>query len=307
MTLSYRDLKNSKASRFDKLNQELAKLNTPYETENKDEFWTVTKDKAEVGYATIRFLPGGEGDDLGFVRLYKHGFKGPGGWYIENSLTTLGQTDPVSEMNYKLWNEGGKAGQEIVSGKGKDQPGTKRKTEFISNIYVISDPLAPENEGKVFKFKYGPKIFGMLNGAMNPKFPTDPKFDPFDLEDGANFNLKVSKADYGPNYDASTFSTPAPLSEDEDKLDDICTKLYSLHTYLDPKNFKSYATLKARLEKVRGVTLDSSDTGVAESAPPKQKEAEAKPQPQSRVKAAEPDYDDDDDDMAMFQRLASDS
>lgn len=183
------------------------------------------------------------------------------GWYIENSLTTLGQKDPVSEYNSQLWNTGNKADQDQVRKQ-------KRRLTYISNIYVINDPANPDNEGKTFLYKYGKKIFDKLNDLMNPQFQDERPVNPFDLWKGANFKLKIRKADGYRNYDKSEFDTPAPLFDDDDRLERIWTQEHSLQDFLTPKHFKSYDELKVRLDKVLGLSGGASQPRtIAEETP----------------------------------------
>lgn len=252
---------------LDKLITEVNKLDSAEGRSGDDRFWQPTVDKAGNGYAEIRFLPAPPNEDVEYVRLWKHGFKGPTGqWYIENSLTTLGLPDPCSEYNSKLWNSGVESDKKIV----RDQ---KRKLIYTSNIYVVSDPANPENEGKVFLFQYGKKIFDKLKEAMNPQFPGEVPVNPFDMWAGATFKLKIRKVDGYRNYDKSEFDDPAPLFDDDKKLEKIWKSEYSLKEIIDPKNFKSYAELQARLALVVGASDGnnhpaSPPTRVREAAPP---------------------------------------
>lgn len=308
MSLSFNDLKRSSANSFEKLNQELSKLNQGQGGSSKDDrLWSCQTDKAGNGYAIIRFLPAPAGEDVPFVRVWSHGFKGPGGWYIENSLTTLGQQDPVAEMNTALWNEGeGSQGRKRVTGQGRDNPGTKRQLSYFSNIYVVKDPANPENEGKVFLFKYGKKIFDKLNDLMNPSFPDEKPCNPFDFWAGANFVLKIRRVDGYANFDSSTFEAAAPLADD-DKLEAIWKSQYSLQEIVSTKNFKSYDDLKRKLDKVLGEAPSAprqrqvvEEDELPWEAP---KEQNAAPAPRVSQPAAE---DDDDEDLAFFKSLAED-
>ena len=295
-------LKKNSKSLSDKLYSEVQKLNAPQQTSQQDEdnFWKPEVDKAGNGYAIIRFLPAPGSEDLPYVRIWDHGFQGPGGWYIEKSLTTLGQKDPVSEYNSQLWNSGIEANKELVRKQ-------KRRLSFISNIYVVKDPSHPENEGKVFLFKYGKKIWDKIELAMNPEFEDEEKINPFDLWTGANFKLKIRKVEGYRNYDKSEFEPAAPLSEDDDQLEAIWKQEYPLAEFVDPKNFKSYDELKARLNKALGLDGAQVRTTAAETAPwddepataaaPVLKAAAAKPAP-AAVMA------DDDDDLDFFKKLA---
>ncbi len=297
--MSFANLKRSSDTLTQKLVQELNKLNAPQQDRGSDDrFWQPSVDKAGNGYAVIRFLPAPNEEDVPFVRIWDHGFQGTGGWYIENSLTTLGQKDPVSEYNSQLWNTGNKADQDQVRKQ-------KRRLTYTSNIYVISDPANPENEGKVFLYKYGKKIFDKLNDLMNPQFQDERPVNPFDLWNGANFKLKIRKVDGYRNYDKSEFDTPAPLFDEDDRLERIWKQEHSLQDFLDPKHFKSYNELKARLDKVLGLSGGvSQPRTVAEDTPPWD-ETPAAPAPQFKERAAPViQAADEDDDLEFFKRLA---
>jgi len=301
--------RNSGKSSLEQLTSELSKLSGGQQGDKKsdDRFWYPNVDKAGNGYAVIRFLPAPPNEDVPFIRMFEHGFKGPtGSWYIENSLTTIGKTDPVSEYNTQLWNSGLESDKKIA----RDQ---KRKVSFISNVYVITDQQNPENEGKVFLFRYGKKIFDKLNDAMNPAFPDVEAFNPFDLWAGANFKLKIRNVDGYRNYDRSEFSTTAPLGDDE-MMEAIWKKEHSLQGFLAPSNFKSYDELKAKLNRVLG--LDGSPASArasaaetylsAEDDAPWKQEAAApaiKSAPAAAPKFS--DDDDDDDGLEFFNKLAN--
>ncbi len=226
-----------------KLVKEVEKLNTNGGSDER--LWKLDVDKSGNGYAVIRFLPAPDGEDLPFVKLYSHAFQGPGGWYIENSLTTLGQKDPVSEFNTQLWNNGTDAGKETARKQ-------KRKLTYISNIYVVKDPANPENEGKVFLYKYGKKIFDKLTAAMQPEFEDEEAIDPFDFWQGANFKLKAKNVAGYRNYDSSEFTATSPLLKDDDALEGLWKKEFSLAELVAADQFKSYDELKKRLEYVLG-------------------------------------------------------
>ena len=219
--MSFSNLK--KASRLgtltSKLVKEVEKMNNT--SGGDDRLWKLDVDKSGNGYAVLRFLPAPDGEDLPFVKLYSHAFQGPGGWYIENSLTTLNQKDPVSEYNTSLWNNGTEAGKDTARRQ-------KRKLTYISNVYVVKDPANPENEGKVFLYKYGKKIFDKLMAAMQPEFEDESPIDPFDLWQGANFKLKAKNVAGYRNYDSSEFAQPSPLNDDDEALEAIWKKEYSL-------------------------------------------------------------------------------
>lgn len=236
------------------LNRKLASISGNNESKGPDErFWSPTVDKAGNGYAIIRFLPAPQDEDVPFVRIFDHGFQGPGGWYIENSLTTLGKPDPLSEHNSKLWNSGIEANKEIARKQ-------KRRLHFISNIYVVQDSGNPANDGKVFLYKYGKKIFDKLNEAMNPQFADEEAVNPFDLWAGANFKLKIRNVEGYRNYDKSEFERQGPLFDDDEKLEAVWKKEYSLKSFLDPSNFKSYEELEARLMKVLNENVNNKVT-----------------------------------------------
>ena len=229
-----------------KLVKEVEKMNNNGAS-GDDRLWKLECDKSGIGYAVIRFLPAPNGEDLPFIKLYSHAFQGTGGWYIENSLTTLGQKDPVSEYNTQLWNNGTDAGKDAARKQ-------KRKLTYISNIYVVKDPTNPENEGKVFLFKYGKKIFDKLTAAMQPEFEDEEAIDPFDFWQGANFKLKAKNVAGYRNYDSSEFTAVTPLLDDDDALEGIWKKESSLSEFVAPDQFKTYDELKKRLGYVLGNT-----------------------------------------------------
>ena len=283
-----------RSSNLDKLSKAIEKLNTAESPTKEDNFWKPEVDKAGNGYAVIRFLPqpSVDGDDaLPWAKVFNHGFQGPGGWYIENSLTTLGQKDPVSEYNSQLWNSGIEANKEVARKQ-------KRRLSYIANIYVVEDSKNPQNEGKVFLYKFGKKIFDKITEAMNPAFEDEKAVNPFDMWVGANFKLKIRKVEGYQNYDKSEFESPSPLLSDDEKLEAIWKKEYSLKEFLAPENFKSYDELKARLDKVLG--LDGSPV-VAKTTVEQAKAMPRKPAP-----VAEDADIADDDDLAYFSKLAED-
>jgi len=248
--MSFANLKSSRGSSIDKLVKAAEAVSTKTETKSYDDdrFWKPSKDKAGNGYAVIRFLPAQEGEDLPWVRYWDHGFKGPTGlWYIENSLTTIGQDDPVSEANSVLWNSGRDEDKAIARER-------KRRLHYVSNILVVSDPANPQNEGKVFLYKFGKKIFDKIMDVMQPQFADEDPVNPYDFWEGADFKIKIRKVEGWVNYDKSEFASAAPLyNGDEARLEEVYNKLYSLNDFVDPKNYKSYDELKAKLNKVLGV------------------------------------------------------
>lgn len=301
--MSFAALKKTSGN-FSKLAEQLDKTSNPSQNQNSGEdtrFWKPDVDKAGNGYAVIRFLPAPEGEDIPWVRLWDHGFQGPGGWYIENSLTTLGKPDPVSEYNSKLWNSGIEANKEIVRKQ-------KRRLKYIANIMVVSDPKHPENEGKVFLYQFGKKIFDKINEAMNPAFEDETPINPFDFWEGANFKLKIRQVEGYRNYDKSEFDASSTLLDSDEELEAVWNKQYSLQEFLDPKNFKSYDQLQARLNKVLGLSGAVATTATAEEleeapAPAVQETASA-PTPKATAASAPQVEEDEDDTLSYFAQLA---
>jgi hypothetical protein len=222
-----------------------------------DRFWKPELDKSGNGYAVVRFLPTPEGEEMPWVSYWDHGFQGPGGWYIEKSLTTLGKQDPVSEYNTQLWNTGIEANKEIARKQ-------KRRLHYVSNVFVVSDPKNPDNEGKVFLYKFGKKIFEQLKEAISPQFEDEAAINPFDLREGANFKIKIRKVDGYWNYDKSEFDSIEPLFDDETRLTEVATSVHSLSEIVAPSEFKSYDELKEKLDRVLGLSGGVS-TSTAES------------------------------------------
>ena len=248
--MDFSKLKSNRTD-FQKLTKAIDSINSPAEgSKDDDRFWQPEVDKAGNGMAIIRFLPAPavDGDDaLPWARVFNHGFQGPGGWYIENSLTTLGQKDPVSEYNSVLWNSGIEANKEIARKQ-------KRRLTYIANVMIVSDPKNPENEGQIKLYKFGKKIFDKLTEAMNPQFEDEKAVNPFDFWNGANFKIKIRQVEGYRNYDKSEFESPSALYDGDDaKLEALWKKEYSLKEFLDPKHFKSYDMLKAKLDKVLGI------------------------------------------------------
>ncbi len=278
-----------------KLVKEVEKMNNNGAS-GDDRLWKLECDKSGNGYAVIRFLPAPNGEDLPFIKLYSHAFQGPGGWYIENSLTTLGQKDPVSEYNTQLWNNGTDAGKDAARKQ-------KRKLTYISNIYVVKDPANPENEGKVFLFKYGKKIFDKLTAAMQPEFEDEEAIDPFDFWQGANFKLKAKNVAGYRNYDSSEFTPVIPLLDDDDALEGIWKKESSLSEFVAPEQFKTYDELKKRL----GYVLGNSATirRDAESFEEDDDRGEAEELVNAAVSTTPSSVNEDEDDaLSYFAKLA---
>ena len=294
--MSFANLKRSRGN-FDKLTKELEKVATPTTNQNSsgdERFWKPELDKTGNGFAVIRFLPAVEGEELPWARVWSHAFQGPGGWYIENSLTTLGQKDPVSEENTKLWNTGSDADKEIARKR-------KRKLSYYSNILVVSDPKHPENEGKVFLFKFGKKIFDKITEAMNPAFEDEKAVNPFDFWEGANFKLKIRKVDGYWNYDKSEFEQPSRVKPTDEEIDKIWKSQHALKPFVDPSNFKSYDELKEKLNKT--LTGQRSTESVEDiDLPPVSNDV-----PTSSNNSVEKvESSNDSDDLSYFSKLAED-
>ena len=290
--MSFSDLKK-KAGNFEKLQVELEKVNNPVTSFADDRFWKPDLDKSGNGYAVIRFLPQPSGEDLPWCKIWSHAFNGPGGWYIENSLTTLQKKDPVSEYNTELWNSGVEANKDVARKQ-------KRILKYYSNVLVVSDPKHPENEGKVFLYRFGKKIFDKISEVMNPQFDDESPMNPFDFWEGANFKLKIRKVDGFWNYDKSEFEAAAALLEGNDtQLEEVYGKLYSLKQFLTEENFKSYGELK---EKFNRVVTGSSVTGTVEKFTAQKKPVETAPV----VEDTTPTKSDDDETLSYFAKLADD-
>jgi hypothetical protein len=307
---------SSLGSLTEKLVKQVEKMNTTSSGAD-DRLWKPEMDKTGVGSAVIRFLPAPDGEDVPWVKVYSHAFQGPGGWYIENSLTSLNQKDPVSEYNRGLWNSGSEKDKDTVRKQ-------KRKLSYYSNIYVIKDPANPQNEGKVFLFKYGKKIFDKILNAMQPEFEDETPINPFDFWQGANFKLKIVKKDGYWNYDKSEFDRVSPLLDDDDALEAVWKKEYSLTAITAPDQFKSYEELEKRMNYVLGLGGNSTPTrsrAVVEQEDDLE-EYEQTPSVQDRVveelqqsynrskspslpKITQED-EDEDDALSYFQKLAED-
>ena len=279
-----------------KLTKEIEKMTT--NGGNTDErLWKLEVDKAGNGYAVIRFLPAPDGEELPWAKVFSHAFQGPGGWYIENSLTTIGQKDPVSEYNRILWNSGNDADKDLARKQ-------KRKLSYVANIYVVKDPTNPHNEGKTFLYKFGKKIFDKITAAMQPEFEDEEAIDPFDFWQGANFKLKAKNVAGYRNYDSSEFAATSALLNDDDAMEEIWKKEYSLAELVAADQFKSYDELKTRLGYVLGnkqvrndaETIEQEVEDVRASAPVVETVESV-----SRVSTE----DEDDDAMSYFAKLAA--
>jgi len=283
---------------FDSLMKEVEKIATPQveNSQKDDRFWQPEVDKAGNGYAVIRFLPPPKGEDLPWVRIWNHAFQGPTGkWYIENSLTTLSKQDPVSELNTELWNSGSEDNRNIARKQ-------KRKLTYISNVYIVKDPVHPENEGKTFLFKFGKKIFDKIKDVMQPTYEDEEAINPFDFWKGANFKLKIRNLEGYRNYDKSEFDSIEPLSSDDDELEGIWKKQHSLQEFLDPKHFKSYEELKSKLEQVlsaSGASISRADEVDLQEQKP------SKPATAVKRKNNDINLDDEDESLSYFAKLAN--
>jgi hypothetical protein len=296
-------LRKMRNADFGKISTEFTKIANPQSDSKSfqdDRFWKLEADKAGNATATIRFLPRAEGDELPWVRMYNHGFQGPTGkWYIENSLSTIGEDDPVGQLNSKLWNSGNDADKEIARKQ-------KRRLQYIANIIVVSDPKHPENEGQVRLFKFGKKIFDKIMDKANPTFEDETPVNVFDLWEGADFKLRQRKVEGYPNYDQSVFNAPSPVANSDDQILEIVNKQHKLKEFLDRKNFKTYEELSRKLVSV----LNSEMAPVASAAsmndddepytPPVRQETK-----KAAVKISAPADDGDDDEaMSYFKKIA---
>jgi hypothetical protein len=252
---NFANLKKNSSRDLEKLSEQLAKITAPSFNSDDDRFWYPETDKSGNGFAIIRFLPAPKNEELPFVRLWEHRFRGPtGSWYIEKCLTTLGKQDPVAEMNNMLWNSGLESDKALARDR-------KRKLVFISNILVVKDSHKPEREGKVRLLRYGTKIYDKVNDQMNPP-DGEEKINPFDFWNGANFRMKIRTVEGFRNYDMSGFERPSPIANTDEEIEAIWEKEYPLQSFADEKTFKTYEELKARLERVLG----SNELGIAKMA-----------------------------------------
>ena len=297
MNTSIAALKRSK-SNLDTLIGELSKVAEPTKQKNSyadDRFWKPELDKTGNGYAVFRFLPAVKDEDLPWARLWSHAFQGPGGWLIENSLTTLNKKCPISEANSLLWNSGVEADKEIARKR-------KRKLSYIANIQIISDPKHPENEGQIKLFKFGKKIFDKITEAMKPEFEDESPINPFDFWEGANFKLKIRKVDGYWNYDKSEFDSPTALFDNDGQIEEVWKKAYPLAEFSAASNFKSYDELKQRLDTVLSGTISVGNVtnNMTEERPVASPVVDTTPVEAPVVAAAE-----EDDTMSYFEKLAN--
>jgi len=301
--MSFNELKRSRGG-FDKLQTALEAESTDgKKSYGDDRFWKPELDKSSNGYAVLRFLPATNGEELPWIQYWDHGFQGPGGWFIEKSLTTLGNDCPVSEYNGTLWN----SGDEAQKDQARKQ---KRRLHYVANVLVVSDPAHPEYEGKVMLYRFGKKIFEKIKDVMQPQFEDEKPVNCFDMWEGADFKLKVRKVDGYWNYDKSEFSNPAPISEDDSVLEGLYNKQHSLAELIAPDQFKSYDDLKLKLERALGLggvevstataSTIADDNTSASSATATSKPWADTPQPVSNS------TDSSDTTMSYFEKLAND-
>ena len=299
---SLSELRKSRGG-FDNLMKEVDKISQPAGGERKedDRFWQPTVDKAGNGYAVIRFLPPPKGEELPWVRVWNHGFQGPTGkWYIENSLTTIGKPDPVSELNNELWNSGSEANKEIARKQ-------KRRLAYICNVLIVSDPANPQNEGTVKLYKFGKKIFDKIKDVMQPQFQDEEPLNPFDFWKGADFKIKIRQVEGYRNYDKSEFDKLRAVSDDDSEIEEIWNKEHSLADFLDERHFKSYDELKRKLEQV--LNASAASVARAESADldaPRAQASTSKPKAKPAAASVPMDDEDDDESLSYFAKLAAD-
>jgi hypothetical protein len=299
-------------SDFGKITAEFEKIANPA-SESKsyqdDRFWKPEPDKAGNASATIRFLPRAEGDDLPWIKIFTHGFQGPTGkWYIENSLTTIGEEDPVGQLNSNLWNSTG----DDNSPARKQARAQKRKLSYYANVLIVSDPKHPENEGKVKIFKFGKKIFDKIMDKARPTFEDEEPVNVFDLWEGADFKLRMRKVEGYPNYDQSAFAAPGPvMGGDEKKILDVVNSQHKLSEFLDRKNFKTYEELARKLASVLNTeaapTKSAAQIAEDDSDEPAVEKVVTQSKPKVKVEKSRVEEDDDDDAMSYFQKIAQEA
>jgi hypothetical protein len=292
--MGFSDLKKKSKSGIDDLIKKMEDQNKTKDYKD-DRFWRLEQDKSGNGFAIVRFLPPVDNEDVPWVKMYEHSFQGPGGWYIENSLTTIGQKDPVGELNNQLWNSGLESDKDIARAR-------KRRLNYVANVYIVSDPANPQNEGKVFLYKFGTKIFEKIQEAMKPEFSDEEPINPFDFWKGANFRIKIRKVGGFNNYDKSEFDSQTILSDDDSKLEKIWKAQHALQPFVDASNFKSYEELKTRLYEVLGGDIRSTAPSSAKTAEDIDM-TERKPAMKSK-KPVEEDVDEESDALSYFQKLS---
>jgi hypothetical protein len=294
------------AGKMDDIMEELNKIQSSEKKSYKDDrFWKPELDKSDNGYAVIRFLPPVEGEDTPWVRVFNHGFKGKGGWFIENCPTTIGLKCPLCEANSELWNSGDEADKDIARNR-------KRRLQYISNIMVVEDPKNPSNEGKVFLYKFGKKIFDKIMESLQPEFADEEPVNPFDFWKGADFKLKIRKVAGFTNYDKSEFASPSALNDDDEVLEKIWNQQYKLQEFVSPEQFKSYGDLKNRLDMVltggaRGGDIAESAEDIDTTVAQVRKEQFGTPKRSEGEEKTVDSGDSQDDALAYFQKLADES
>ena len=302
--MDFESLKSSQ-SNFDAITKALETKLTPEDQSNKnkyqdDRLWKPEMDKTGNGYAVIRFLPASNGEEMPWQRVWSHAFQDKGGWFIENSLTTLNQKDPVSEENSRLWNTGLDSDKDIARKR-------KRKLSYFANIYVVSDPKHPENEGQVKLYKFGKKIFDKITEAMQPAFEDEQAINPFDFWKGANFKLKIRKVDGYWNYDKSEFESASKVKDTDEEIETLWKQQLPLKEFSATTNFKSYDDLKAKFEKVvygtgKTATADEIDIPPVSAVEVPVSEPKVSEPPQSDTSPS----NDEDDTMNYFSKLVND-
>lgn len=295
--MSFSQLKKKSQANIDALSKEIEKISKGSESYKDDRFWAPERDKSGNGFAVIRFLPPPQNEDLPWARLFSHGFQGKGGWFIENCPTTLGLPCPVCEANNELWNSGVESDKDIARQR-------KRKLSYISNIYVVSDPANKQNEGKVFLYKFGKKIFDKISEKMKPQFEDESPVNPFDFWSGANFKLKIRTVQGYVNYDKSEFDNPSQFLEGNDKeLEKIWNMQYSLKEFSSPEQFKGYEELSSKLKLVLSGTGSGKSSIVddADSLVSSVDKKSSKPKKESFDSEGE-----DEDAMSYFEKLVDD-
>jgi len=292
--MSFASMKSSRVNELEKLKSQMEKNNNQGSNDS-DLYWKPERDKAGNGQSIIRFLPAAEGGTTPWITYYDHWFQGPTGqYYVEKSLTTIGQDDPVSEYNSKLWNSGIDSDKEVARKQ-------KRRLHYVANILVIKDFANPENDGKVFLYRFGAKIFDKIKDAMNPVFDGDTPVNPFDFWDGADFHIKITNVDGWVNYDKSIFREQKPLSENDDQLEQIYNKLTPLSSLIAPDKFKSYTELKTKMNRVLCIEAEEAPLPAKQ---PERVVARDEPAPRPSVTVEDDSSDDDDDTLSFFQGLA---
>jgi len=295
--MSFADFKKRSQSSINELTKKIEETNKK-ESYTDDRFWRPELDKSSNGYAVIRFLPAPEGEDLPWAKYYSHGFQGKGGWFIENCPTTLGQKCPVCESNSELWNSGVEKDKDIARNR-------KRRLHYVSNIMIVSDPANPQNEGKVFLYKFGKKIFDKINDAMNPEFEDEDAINPFDFWGGANFKLKVRKVAGFINYDKSEFeSTSALLDGNDANLEVLWKTQYALAEFVDPANFKSYTELKTKRDTVLGNDIRETVSDTTTTAETVSESEDSTPNPFDSTTETE-SKGEETDALTYFEKLAN--